>query len=57
MSKCECYESRKNNVDCIWLKPKYFLMGNQQVNSEQEELQRLFRKEVGRSLPKWFAPQ
>ena len=39
----KCSENRKNLVDGTRLNPKsYFKIGNQQVSSEQEKLQRLF---------------
>ena len=37
------YESRKKQMDGIWLNPKYFLMDNQQPSSEQEKVQRRSR--------------
>jgi hypothetical protein len=43
----------KKYIDDIWLNPKYFIMGNQQVIPDKGKPQRLFREEVGTSVPKW----
>ena len=50
-------ESRKKCVDGARLNPKHYIMGNQQPSSEQEKAQRLSRKGVGTSVPKWWAPR
>ena len=51
--KCECGESRKNQIDDIRLNPKCrATMGNQQPRL-QSKAQRLFRKEVHPSGWKW----
>ncbi len=41
MVKRDGSESRKNQIYGIWLKPKCLEMGNQQLSSEQEKVQRL----------------
>ena len=43
MSKRECCENRKNQIDGARLNPKHWLMGNQQLRSEQDKVQRLVR--------------
>ena len=42
----ECYESRKNSIDGIWLNPKCFYNGNLVAKLGNKQVKRLFCKEV-----------
>ena len=58
MHRRDGYESRKKQIDGIRLKPKCYIMGNQQPSSEQEKVQRLSREGVGLQTTggsKWWA--
>lgn len=37
MSKCECCESGKNNIDSIWSNPKYLKNGQSAGKSRTEK--------------------